>query len=290
MFTQQVLSGLASGFIYALLALGFAAVYKSMRLINFAQGELFMSGAFVGLLLARNLKLSFVPVLLLTGLLLFLFGILFERFILAPASSRSPEVHGMIRTVGLSVVLQGVALLVWGTDEYRFPQLLSSGSFSVHSISIPLNLLFIGGTSLALLAALVVFLKYTHVGLCMRAASQNRLGAQVVGINVNFVRSLAFGLSASLAGIAGVLIAPLWYVQYSMGTMMGMKGFTAAVLGSLGSFPGAVIGGLVLGVVENLTAGYVSSVWKDAGVFAILIGVLALRPQGLFGRRYSERV
>jgi branched-chain amino acid transport system permease protein len=290
MLTQQMLSGLASGFIYALLALGFATVYRSMRVINFAQGDLFMAGAFVGLFLAKNLQLPFLAVLVLTGLVLLAFGMVFQKFVLAPASSRTPEVHAMIRTVGLSVVLQGVAIITWGTEEYRFPQLLSSASVSLYSISIPVNLLFIAGASVVLLGSLAAFLTHSQLGLCMRAASQNRLGAEVVGINVSLTRSFAFGLSASLGGIAGVLIAPLWYVHYSMGVMMGLKGFTAAVLGSLGSFPGAVIGGLTLGVIENLTAGYVSSVWKDAAVFAILIAVLTLRPQGILGLRYKERV
>jgi branched-chain amino acid transport system permease protein len=287
---QQILSGLESGFIYALLALGFAAVYRSMRLINFAQGDLFMAGAFTGLFFASNLRLPFIPVLLLTGLVLLLFGMLFARFVLAPSRSPASEMQGMIKTIGLSVVLQGIALRGWGTEEYRFPELLSSGSYSIDRISIPLDLLYMGGTSLVLLVALAFFLKYSHVGICMRAASQNPLAAKIVGVNVTFVTSLAFGISASVAGIAGVLIAPIWYVHYSMGAMMGMKGFTAAVLGSLGSFSGAVLGGVVLGITENLAAGYISSLWKDAVVFAILIGVLALRPQGLFGFSYKERV
>jgi branched-chain amino acid transport system permease protein len=124
----------------------------------------------------------------------------------------------------------------------------------------------------------------------MRALAQDRLGAEITGIDTKLVRSVAFGLSAALAGVAGLLIAPLWYVDYRMGIMMGLKGFTAAVLGSLGNLTGAILGGLCLGILENLSAGYVSSAWKDAIIFTILIAVLTLRPQGLFGMRFKARV
>jgi branched-chain amino acid transport system permease protein len=290
MLTQQILSGLATGVIYAMIALGFASVYRSMRLVNFAQGDLFMTGAFIGLLLSRHAGLSFVPVLILTCVLMFCLGVAFERLALAPKGSQAPELNLMIRTIGLSVALQGAALLLWGTEEYRFPPLLPSGAISVSYLSIPIHLLYIGGTSVLLLLGLAFFIKHTQLGLCMRAVSQDRIGAEIIGINSGLVQSVAFGVSAALAGAAGVLIAPLWYVHYNMGVMMGLKGFTAAVLGSLGSFPGAIVGGICLGVVENLTAGYVSSIWKDAVVFAILIVVLALRPQGLFGLGYKARV
>jgi branched-chain amino acid transport system permease protein len=290
MLMQQILSGLATGVIYAMLALGFASVYRSMRLINFAQGDLFMAGAFIGLFLAGHSGLSFVPVLIITCLFSFCLGVAFERLALAPKAAHAPEFNMMIRTIGLSVALQGAALLFRGTEEYRFPELLPTGTISVENLSIPLHLFYIGGASVLIFLALAFFMKYTQLGLCMRAASQDRLGAEIIGVNSQLVQSVAFGISAALAGAAGVLIAPLWYVHYSMGSMMGLKGFTAAVLGSLGSFPGAILGGLCLGIVENLTAGYVSSSWKDAVVFAVLLGVLALRPQGLFGLGYKARV
>lgn len=290
MLMQQILSGLATGVIYAMLALGFASVYRSMRLINFAQGDLFMAGAFIGLFLSSHSGLSFVPVLILTCVLSFCLGVALERLALAPKRASAPEFNIMIRTIGISVVLQGAALLLWGTDEYRFPPLLPAGTLSVASLSIPIHLLYIGGASVLLFLGLAFFSKHTQLGLCMRAASQDRLGAEIIGVNSDLVQSVAFGISAALAGAAGVLIAPLWYVQYSMGVMMGLKGFTAAVLGSLGNFQGAILAGLCLGVMENLTAGYISSIWKDAVVFAVLIIVLALRPQGLFGLAYKARV
>jgi branched-chain amino acid transport system permease protein len=290
MLTQQILSGLANGVIYAIIALGFASVYRSMRLINFAQGDLFMAGAFIGLFLARHSGLSFVPVLILTCALSFCLGVALERLALSPRAGSSPELNVMIRTIGLSVALQGTAVLLWGTEEHRFPALLPTGAYSFLGLSFPYHLFYIGGASILLLAGLGFFIKYTQLGLCMRAASQDKLGAEIVGVNTQLAQSVAFGISAALAGAAGVLIAPLWYVHYSMGVMMGLKGFTAAVLGSLGSFPGAVLGGLLLGVVENLTAGYVSSLWKDATVFAILLIALTARPQGLIGMVYKARV
>jgi branched-chain amino acid transport system permease protein len=273
---------MATGFIYALLALGFAAVYRSMRLINFAQGDLFVTGAFIGLALAQHLHLSFAPVLTLTCLLL-------ERCALAPYAGRAPELNIMIRTIGIAVVLQGAALIIWGTGEYHFPGLLRTATISLGRLDVPQHLLTLGAAALVLMLALAVFLRRTRMGLGMMAASQDPHGAAIIGIDTAWSRTLAFGISAMLAGAAGVLTAPLWYVHYGVGTMVGLKGFTAAVLGGLGRFRGAVLGGLFLGVVENLTAGYLSSTWKDAVVFGILLVALALRPQGLLGLVHTPR-
>jgi branched-chain amino acid transport system permease protein len=289
MFLQQILSGLANGLIYALLALGFTTIYRTMRLINFAQGAFFMAGGFIGLMLARDLGLSFAPVLLITCAVSLVLGILVERCALAPFSSSATDINLMIRTIGVSVLLEGAALLLWGTEEYRFPPLLPSSPIALGGLSVPAHLLYIGSAAVLLVSGLAAFLRLTDLGLCMRAASQDRLAAEILGINVRQVRTLAFGISSALAGAAGVLIAPLWYVHYTMGFMIGLKGFTAAIIGSLGSLPGAVFGGLLLGVIENLAGGYISSVWKDAIVFSILIAVLAFRPQGLFVSHYKAR-
>ena len=290
MFIQQLLNGLANGFVYALLALGFATVYRSMRLINFAQGNFFMAGAFVGLYLENRWHLSFAYVLLLTSVICMVVGMCIERCTLAPLGSDAPEMNAMISTIGLAVVLQGGALIFRGTDEYRFPQLLPTGSTTWCHISIPLHLVSIGSAAIILMVVLATFLRFTKLGLSMRAASQDSIGAEIMGIDVQRTRMIAFGISASIGGAAGVLIAPFWYVFYDMGSSMGLKGFTAAVLGSLGSLPGAILGGLFLGVIENLTAGYISSVWKDAVVFGILLSVLTFRPQGLLGSNAKTRV
>ncbi|MCI0603407.1 branched-chain amino acid ABC transporter permease [bacterium] len=290
MLLQQIISGLANGFVYALLALGFAAVYRSMGLINFAQGDLFMAGAFVGLLLSSILSLSFFPLLLLTCLLCFCLGVVYEKLTLSPLRSSAPDINLMIRTIGLSVALQGVALSIWGTEEYRFPQLIPINTFVFKGVTVQIHLFYVGGAAVTLMALFGIFLKYTHLGLSMRAASQDSLGAQIVGVNVDTVRAFAFGTSSALGAASAVLISPIWYVTYNMGVMMGLKGFTAAVLGSFGDFKGAVIGGLFLGIVENLGAAYISSSWKDGIVFGLLVLVLALRPQGIFGRARKVRI
>lgn len=286
---QQILGGLTTGLVYALLALGFSAVYQSMRLINFAQGDLFMAGSFIGYLLATKLHLPFLPVLALTLTICFSLGVAVERLALAPRSATASEVNLMIRTIGVSVFLQGAALLLFGTEEYRFPDLLSGDPILVGGLVVPRSLEIVGAASLALMLLLWAFLKNTRMGTAMRAASQDRAGAEMIGIDVARMRSLAYGISAALAGAGGVLIGPLWYVHQSMGVMMGLKGFTAAVIGGLGSMPGAIVGGICLGVIENLSTGYLSSTWKDAIVFAILLGMLSLRPDGIFRTRSAER-
>ena len=286
---QQVLGGLTTGFIYALLALGFSMVYQSMRLINFAQGDLFMAGAFIGYLLAVKVHLSFLPVLVLTVTLCFVLGLAIERLTLAPRIRTASEVNLMIRTIGVSVFLQGSALLLFGTEEYRFPDQLSGEPVLFGGLVVSRSLVIVGTASLALMLLLWAFLKYTALGTAMRAASQDRIGAEMIGIDVPRTRSLAYALSAALAGAAGVLIGPLWYVHQSMGVMMGLKGFTAAVFGGMGSMPGAIVGGLCVGMIENLSTGYVSSTWKDAIVFGILLIMLSLRPDGIFRMRSAER-
>lgn len=287
---QQVLGGLTTGFIYALLALGFSMVYQSMRLINFAQGDLFMAGAFIGYLLAVKVHLPFLPVLALTVILCFVLGFAIERLTLAPRIRTASEVNLMIRTIGVSVFLQGSALLLFGTEEYSFPDQLSGVPILFGDLVVSRSLVIVGTASLALMLLLWAFLKYTALGTAMRAASQDRIGAEMIGIDVPRTRSLAYAMSAALAGAAGVLIGPLWYVHQSMGVMMGLKGFTAAVIGGMGSMPGAIIGGLCVGMIENLSTGYVSSTWKDAIVFGILLIMLSVRPDGIFRMRSAERV
>jgi branched-chain amino acid transport system permease protein len=286
---QQILGGVTTGLVYALLALGFSAVYQSMRLINFAQGDLFMAGSFIGYVLAAKLHLSFVPVFALTLVICFALGVTVERLALAPRSATANEVNLMIRTIGVSVCLQGAALLLFGTEEYRFPNLLSGDPILVGGLVVPRSLEIVGTASVSLMLLLWTFLKHTRAGTAMRAASQDRAGAEMIGIDVARMRSLAYGISAALAGAGGVLIGPLWYVHQSMGVMMGLKGFTAAVIGGLGNMPGAIVGGICLGVIENLSAGYLSSTWKDAIVFAILLAMLTLRPDGIFRTQNAER-
>jgi branched-chain amino acid transport system permease protein len=282
MLLDQIVNGAANGFLYALLALGFATVYQSMRLINFAQGDLFMVGAFAGYVLGTQLALPVWIVLLVTTACLFSLGAAIEKLVLAPGAKEASGINIMIRTIGVSVFLQGLALIFFGTEEYRCRDFGGASVLFPGTLAIPVGKAVVGGASLAMMFLLGAFLKCTHLGLAMRAASQDRDGAEMIGIDVRQMRTLAYGISAALAGAAGVLIGPLWYVHHSMGIMMGLKGFTAAVLGGLGSLRGAATGGVLLGLVENLGAGYVSSTWKDAVVFCILLVTLAVKPSGFF--------
>lgn len=289
MLIQQILSGIANGFIYALIALGFTAIYSSMRLINFAQGDLFMAGAFIGLEITQRTGLSYSATILATCASCFVLGVLIERVVIEPRSANASEMNTMIRTVAISVMLEGVALVRYGTGEQKFPGGFSSHAFIWHGVMLPAHLPPIAAASILLTFVLAWFLNATLMGTAMRAAAQDRVGAEMIGINVKRTRAIAFGISAALAGGAGILIAPIWYLKFSMGFMMGLKGFTAGVIGGLGSFRGAIVGGLLLGVVENLAAAYFSSTWKDAVVFAILLAVLAIRPSGLLMKEQPVR-
>jgi len=211
---QQILGGLTTGLIYTLLALGFSAVYQSMRLVNFAQGDLFMAGSFIGYLLTSRLQLPFGLVLVLTVAICFVLGLVAERLALAPRSATASEVNLMIRTIGISVALQGTALLLFGTEEYHFPAPLSGASITIGGLVVPRSLEVVGMASLSLMAVLWAFLRNTRTGAAMRAASQDRAGARMIGVDVVRMRSLAFGISAALAGAAGVLIAPLFTTRW----------------------------------------------------------------------------
>ena len=290
MFWQQILNGLTNGFIYSLIAIGFSTVYSTMKLINFAQGSLFMVGSFIGLMLSLHLSLPFPLLFLLIVVLTFILGVVLEKLTLSLIRGKSAAFNMMISSIGLMILLKDSALIIWGSGERRFPSIVPAMSLQFSNVIVPPYLFLVGGFSIGLMLVLTLFLKYTRLGISMRAAAQDPLMAELMGINTRFIDSLAFGISAALGGAAGVLIAPLWFVYFGMGDLIGLKGFTAAVLGSLGSIPGAIFGGLSLGVIENLAAGYISSTWKDAISFGILIAVLVFRPEGLLGRKSTRKV
>lgn len=290
MFWQQILNGLTNGFIYALIAIGFSMVYSTMRLINFAQGSLFMVGSFIGLMLSIHLSLPFPLLFLLTVIVTFILGVVLEKLTLSFIRGKAAAFNMMVSTIGLMVLLKDSALVIWGSGERRFPSVVPALPLQFSNIIVPPYLFLVGGFSIGLMLILTIFLKYTRLGLSMRAAAHDPLMAELMGVSTRSIYSLAFGISAALGGAAGVLIAPLWFVYFGMGSLIGLKGFTAAVLGSLGSIPGAIFGGLFLGIVENLTAGYISSTWKDAISFGILIAALVFRPEGLLGKRSIRKV
>jgi branched-chain amino acid transport system permease protein len=280
---QYLVSGLTNGAIYALIALGFGIIYNATTIINFAQGEMVMLGALAAISL-YTLKPSFLFAFLGSTAMVTLVGLLFERLALRPVRDPSP-ITLIIITVGGAVFIKGVAMLLWGKEAYTLPPF--SGSVPLHlgpATVLPQNLWVLGLTA-CLVIALEVFFRLTLVGKAMRACAYNPRAARLVGISTGRMVQLAFGLSAALGAAGGILIAPLTLGVYDMGTMLGLKGFCAAILGGLGSLLGGVLGGLVLGVAEALASGLISSGYRDAVAFCLLLLVLFLRPQGLLGGR-----
>ena len=285
---QFLASGLTVGSIYALVALGFSIIFNASRVINFAQGEFVMIGGMSAVsLLATGLPL---PLALLGAIIVAaVVGLLVEKLAIERAR-RADVVTLIIITIGASIFLRGLAQLAWDKSVHRLPALSGDRPLEFFGATIlPQSVWVLGGT-VVIVAALTWFFHRTRFGKAMLATSHNRLAAQLVGIDVRNVLFASFGLAAALGATAGVLIAPITFTSYDAGIMLGLKGFAAAILGGLGSFPGAIAGGLTLGVLESAGAGYLSSAYKDAIAFVIILAVLFVRPDGLLGALRSDRV
>jgi branched-chain amino acid transport system permease protein len=280
---QYFISGLTNGAIYALIALGFGIIFNTTTIINFAQGEFVMLGAMCAISiyhLAPSLPLAFLGGVILVSLV----GLAFERLALRPVGEAAPLTL-IIITVGAGVFLKGVAMLLWGKESYTLPAF--SGEAPLHlgpATILPQNL-WVLGLTLILVLALEAFFRLTLMGKAMRACAYNLRAARLVGIAASRMVQLSFALSALLGAGAGILIAPLTLGVYDMGTMLGIKGFAAAIIGGLGSLLGGVLGGLLLGLAESFTSGLISSGYRDAVAFLLLLVVLFLRPRGLLGGR-----
>ncbi|MGD0827062.1 MAG: branched-chain amino acid ABC transporter permease [Desulfobaccales bacterium] len=280
---QYFISGLTNGAIYAIIALGFGIIFNTTTIINFAQGEFVMLGAMCAISiyhLAPSLPLAFLGGVIIVSLV----GLAFERLALRPVGEAS-SLTLIIITVGAGVFLKGVAMLLWGKESYPLPPF--SGEAPLHlgpATILPQNL-WVLGLTLVLVLALEAFFRLTLMGKAMRACAYNPRAARLVGIPASRMVQLSFALSALLGAGAGILIAPLTLGVYDMGTMLGLKGFAAAIIGGLGSLLGGVLGGLLLGLAESFTSGLISSGYRDAVTFLLLLVVLFLRPRGLLGGR-----
>jgi len=287
---QTVLSGISIGCVYGLVALGFVLIYKATEVINFAQGELLMLGAFISYSLISMLNFPYWAAMLVTVVVMGLFGALLERTVLRSLVGE-PVYAIVIVTIGINFFLRSVVSMVpgWGTDTYGFrtpftDRLVRSGELVISWEYIAIVLI----TALLILV-LFAFFRYTQVGTAMRATSQNQLAAVYMGISVTRVFSLTWTIAAALGGIGGILLSPITFVHMNMGSI-GLKAFPAAVLGGLGSLPGAIVGGLIIGVTESMAGFYLPEGWKDVAAWIILIGVLVIRPQGLFGIQEKKKV
>lgn len=287
--TQYLFSGLASGAIYALIGLGFAIIYNATGIINFAQGEFVMLGGMFSFFLLQSAKLPLT--LAVIGAILFttLLGLLFERLAIRPLKSASP-LSLVIITIGGSILIRGLAMLVWGKDTHALPSFSGSDPIEIAGASLLPQHLWIVAITVVVIAASKLFFSYTISGKAMRACSYNSRAASLIGIDVRRMVLLSFVISSAMGSMAGIIIAPLTMTSYDVGIMLGLKGFCAAIIGGMSSGFGTVLGGLILGVLESLGAGLISSGYKDAIAFVILLLILFIRPQGLFKRAETERV
>ncbi len=293
-FFQQLFNGVSLGAVYALLALGYTMVYGVLRFINFAHADVFMVGAFVGYFVGQH-----VPAGTLTGGLIALFaamiacaflGILIERFAYRPLRN-APKLNVLITAIGVSLLLESGGQVLLGATPRTFPMIFPAAQFQLGPLSVSSNQLVILVGSTALIIGLQFILFRTRLGAAMRAVSANPQAAQLVGINHDKIISFTFGLGSALAAAGGILYA-LNYpaIDPLMGVMPGLKAFVAAILGGIGSVPGAALGGLVLGIIETFVSGSEYSTYKDAIAFAVLILILLLRPSGILGKSAVEKV
>ncbi|GAB4165858.1 MAG: branched-chain amino acid ABC transporter permease [Rhodocyclaceae bacterium] len=279
---QLVLGGLAAGCVYALVAFGFVLIYKATETVNFAQGELMMLGAFLALALAEAGLPWWIALAGAAGLMALL-GMALERLVLRPVLGR-PQFSIVMLTLGLGLIARGLAGSVpeWGAQTRALPTPLSGQSVRLAGLTLAADQLLVMAVTAALAAALYAFFHGTRLGLAMRAASQNQLGACYMGVALGRMHSLAWALSAATAAVAGVLLAPVTFVHPDMGTI-GLKAFPAAVIGGFGSLPGALAGGLLIGVVEAGAGFYLPEGAKDVAAYVVMLLVLMIRPSGLFG-------
>ena len=303
---QQLINGITLGSIYALVALGYTMVYGIVGLINFAHGELVMVGALTALSVIQALMASGLglppAVIMLAGLLVavpvcMLLAYAMERIAYRPLRG-APRLAPLITAIGVSIVLQNLAMLVWGRSYFSFPGVVNVTTYSVGGAAVTDQQIVIVLLAAALMAGLLVVVHRTRLGLAMRATAENSTVAGLMGVDANRVIVAAFLLGAALAAIAGLMVSAYYGIaHYYMGFMLGLKAFTAAVLGGIGNLAGAMLGGLLLGVIESLGAGYIGDLtgdvlgsnYQDVFAFFVLILVLTIRPSGLLGERISER-
>lgn len=279
---------MASGCIYGLVALGFVLIYKATEMVNFAQGDLMMLGAFVAFTAVEALGFNYWAAFLVAVLVMAVFGYVLDATILRQVIGQ-PQFAVVMLTIGLGFMFRAFASMVWGTETRAFETPFTGGVTQMGGLVMAnVNLSIIVGTAL-LCAMLYAFFRFTRIGVAMQAASQNQLAAYYMGIPVKMIFSLIWAISAGVAAVAGVLLAPVALIDTSMG-LLGLKAFAAAVLGGFGSIPGAVIGGLVIGLIEQFSGVYMNSSLKDVAAYVVILVVLFLRPQGLFGNIGRKRV
>ncbi|MEM8960130.1 MAG: branched-chain amino acid ABC transporter permease [Acidobacteriota bacterium] len=285
---QLLISGVSIGCVYGMVALGFVLIYRTTEMVNFAQGDLMMLGAFLAYSLIELANLPLIVGLLGTMMAMALIGLVLERLLLRPMIGE-PLFAVLMITIGLGLILRTVAVAVWGAETKTLDTPMSGGVLRLGGLSIGYeNLAVIGGTALCC-GALYLFLRFTRVGIAMQASSQNQKAAYFVGIPVRRMVALAWAVSAAIAGLAGVLVAPISLIDPMMG-FIGIKAFAAAIVGGLGSLAGAMVGGLLIGVVEQLAGLYLPPSLAGVSGYGVLLIMLLVRPEGLFPTLQAKKV
>ncbi len=300
LFLQQLINGLTLGGVYAIIAIGYTMVYGILELINFAHGEVYMIGAylgiiFLGLFTALGLTAVSLPLALLLALLLSVafssaYGFAMEKVAYRPLR-QAPRLSPFISAIGISIFLQNFVMLTQGTTDRVFPLRFPAAGLALSGLQVSYMQLAIIVISGLMMLGLHLFIQRTRMGKAMRATAQDKTMASLVGINVDTVISLTFVIGAGMAAVAGVMVAAYYgLVNYSIGYVAGIKAFTAAVMGGIGNIPGAMLGGILLGLIESLAAAYISPEYKDAYAFVMLIVILLIRPAGILGKVQEEKV
>ncbi|MBL8383175.1 MAG: branched-chain amino acid ABC transporter permease [Burkholderiales bacterium] len=289
-FLQLALSGIAIGCVYALVALGFVLIYKATETVNFAQGDVMMLGGFFAYTATALMGWPYWAGIVFALAVMAIFGMAAERIVLRPVLGQAQFTVVMV-TIGVGYVMRGVVTMTpgWGTDTYKIATPFAEKVVNIGGAAISLEQLMIIVMTAALCAVLFAFFRFTRIGIAMQATSQNQLAAYYMGIPVARVNTLIWGISAAVATFAGILLAPITFVHANMG-FIGLKAFPAAVVGGFGSIPGAIVGGLIIGLVESFSGFYLPEGFKDIAAYIVVLLVLMFKPSGLFGEKLRKKV
>lgn len=290
-FLQQLVNGLSLGSIYALIALGYTMVYGIIKLINFAHGDIFMVGAYLGFVCTTYFNFGFFPSLLIAMVFCAILGVVIEKAAYKPLRNSS-RISALITAIGVSLLLEYIVMFIAKADVRTYPPIFTEASFSpIQGVVVSIRQVYIFAVTIILMLLLQFIVQKTKTGKAMRAVSMDKDAAMLMGINVNRTISFTFAIGSALAGAAGILVGVYYNsIDPLMGVVPGLKAFIAAVFGGIGVIPGAMIGGFSIGVIETLVSGYINSLYKDAVAFAILILILVIKPSGLLGKNTREKV
>jgi branched-chain amino acid transport system permease protein len=288
-FLQQLIFGLSVGSTYALIALAITLVFRGMDVINFAQGEFFMVGAFLGYVFHVDLGLSMWLALPLSMASAYCFGALLERIFLRKLENNVNSLSLLVMTIALFIMLRSVAQLIFGSSAYRFPP-MTEKIFHFGGVQISAQYLIVIGTTFVVMILLYILFTKTALGLSLRAVAQDKTTSRMMGINVSRVNNITFGLCSVLGAVAGIVYAPIAVLVFDMGNLIILKGFTSALLGGLGLISGAVLGGFSLGVIEQYGTLLLASAYKDLVSFSILLLIILIKPNGILGKKQIQKV